>query len=75
MSDETGRIDRKLNTKETLEKTGIKSANTLRSYWKAKKFPQPTRVTIGLNGKLFWLESEIDEWLDSRRGVTDERAA
>lgn len=60
---------KKLNTKETLAKLDIKSANTLRTYWKAKLIPQPIRPAYGKNAKLFWYEDELDEYLEGRRGA------
>ena len=46
--------------------TGIKR-KTLRRWWEQNKFPRPT----DFNGRLYWRENVVNDWLDSHFGSTE----
>lgn len=54
-----------LRRKQMLEKTGLKAT----TQWRLEKqgqFPSRRMISKGLCG---WLESEVDEWIESRREI------
>ena len=56
-------VERAIRRKELLEKIGMCATSQWREE-REHRFPARRRLTPG--GTVFWLESEVDEWLRTR---------